>query len=141
MYNEGTSSFRPDHASDLALSDPLVRAQGLGVRVQSHPCGRVSQQLLNNLHILAIGFQDRRKCVAKCMPGDLLGDIELSSHRLNVIPHHCAQPHRLFPALRPGAIRIGRPHIVGWTQEMFTWCLWAKVQITSSRLCSTPMGH
>ena len=45
----------------------------------------LSQQLLNNLYILAIGFQNRRKCVAKCMLGDLLRDIELSSRRLNVI--------------------------------------------------------
>jgi len=43
------------------------------------------QQLLNDLYILAIGFQKRRKCVPKRMPRDHLRDAELSSRRLDVV--------------------------------------------------------
>jgi len=70
------------------------------------------QQLLNDLYILAIGFQKRRKCVPKRMPRDHLRDAELSSRRLDVISHDGAQPHGLLSALRSGATCIGSPHVI-----------------------------
>jgi hypothetical protein len=71
--------FRPNHAYDFALRSSLLRAERLGVGVECHPGCGVTQQFLNDFDILAVGFEERRKRVAKRMPRKLLRDPQLLS--------------------------------------------------------------
>src|SRR6266446_4908610 len=112
-YNDGTTWFRADHAYYLALRRSLLRTQGLCVGVQRHLCCRVPQQLLYNFDILPVALEQRRKCVAKCMPRHLLVDSQFSSCRLNVVAHYRTQPDWLFPTLGSSAVGVGGPYIIG----------------------------
>jgi len=66
------------------------------------------QQLLNDLYILAIGVQNRRKSAENVCHKIFFVDAELSSRRLDVVSHDRAQPHGLS-ALRSGTTCIGSP--------------------------------
>ena len=56
-YNDGTTSFRTDHADHLALRRSLVCTKRLCIGVQRHSRGGVTQQFLHDLYVLAVGIQ------------------------------------------------------------------------------------
>jgi hypothetical protein len=51
--------FRPNHAYHFALRSSLLRAERLGVGLESRPGCDVTQQFLNDFDILTVGFEER----------------------------------------------------------------------------------
>ena len=98
-YTVSAGSYPPP-----CSAQPLVRAKSLGIGVERHPRRRVTQQFLHSFDIFTVSFEDRRKCMAKRMPRNFLGNSQLPGYGLDAPPHHGAEPYWLLSPFCAGPL-------------------------------------
>ena len=84
-----SGSCRPLYSAPLASA-----GLGLGCRCPTSSSLLSAATAPYNFDILPVALEQRRECVAKCMPRHLLVNSQFSSSRLNVVAHYRTQPQR-----------------------------------------------
>jgi hypothetical protein len=79
----------------LALGQDLR----LGIVFQRAAAAGMPHQFLNDLYVLSVGDEKRRKCVSKSMPPNLLVDPGPRCRRANDLLQQGVWPVRMFPLI------------------------------------------